>query len=115
MSENNMMRYSFEELRAQQRQGESKTNWAHIDPLTDEEIERLANEDDQSLGIDKWDWDKATLVIPEPKQSVNLRLDAEILRFFRKQGPGYQTRINTVLKSYVSAQMEKAAYSQIHD
>ena len=35
---------------------------------------------------------------------VNLRLDADVLRFFKSQGKGYQTRINAVLRSYVDAQ-----------
>ena len=37
------------------------------------------------------------------KQAVSLRLDADILEFFRKTGKGYQTRINAVLRSFVEA------------
>lgn len=110
MSDNNIKRYSLEELRTKDRNGESKTDWTRLDTMTEEEIERLANEDDKELGV-TWDWDKAQIVLPEPKQAVNLRLDAEILRYFRQQGPGYQTRINAVLKSYVNAQLEKKASS----
>lgn len=39
-----------------------------------------------------------------PKQSVTIRLDNEVVNFFRKQGNGYQTKINAVLRSYVKAQ-----------
>jgi uncharacterized protein (DUF4415 family) len=43
-------------------------------------------------------------VLPEGKEQITLRLDAEVLRYFRSSGTGYQTRINAVLKSYVRAQ-----------
>ena len=33
-----------------------------------------------------------------PKQSVNLRLDADVLEFYRKSGPGWQTRMNDALR-----------------
>lgn len=35
---------------------------------------------------------------PNPKQSVNLRLDADVLESFRATGPGWQTRINDALR-----------------
>jgi uncharacterized protein (DUF4415 family) len=46
-------------------------------------------------------WSKATLVMPEKKEGIYLRLDPEILRWFRKKGRGYQTRMNAVLRSYM--------------
>jgi uncharacterized protein (DUF4415 family) len=39
-------------------------------------------------------------VLERPKVSTTLRLDAEVIEFFRKDGPGWQSRINAVLKSY---------------
>lgn len=50
------------------------------------------------------DWSRAELVIPEPKQAISLRVDADVLEFFRAQGKGYQTRINAVLRAYMNAQ-----------
>lgn len=35
------------------------------------------------------------------KESVTIRLDTEVVRFFSAEGPGYQTRINSVLRNYV--------------
>ena len=49
-------------------------------------------------------WDDAEVVVREPKKSVHLRVDAEVLQFFRAQGKGHLTRMNAVLKSYVDAQ-----------
>jgi len=38
-----------------------------------------------------------------PKASISLRLDADILEWLRSQGPGYQTRINAILRAYKEA------------
>jgi uncharacterized protein (DUF4415 family) len=47
------------------------------------------------------DWDSATVEMPQPKAVLNMRVDRDVLDFFRKTGRGYQTRINAVLRSYV--------------
>lgn len=49
----------------------------------------------------------ATLMMPEPKASVTLRVDREVLDWFKSRGKGYQTRINAVLKAYVAAHRER--------
>ena len=41
----------------------------------------------------------------EAKTPVNIRLDADVVRYFRAGGPGYQTRINEVLKAFVTARI----------
>jgi uncharacterized protein (DUF4415 family) len=47
---------------------------------------------------------RARLMIPEPKVPVSIRLDREVLDWFKRQGPRYQTRINAVLRAFVAAQ-----------
>ena len=44
--------------------------------------------------------------VREPKLAVSLRLDADVLRYFRDLGAGYQTRINEVLKAFMQARGE---------
>ena len=86
--------------------GESRTNWAKVDAKTQEEIEAAIASDPEEVGIE-WDWDSAQLVMPEPKEHINLPVDADVLRFFKSQGKGYQTRINALLRSYMIARQEK--------
>jgi uncharacterized protein (DUF4415 family) len=105
-NEENIKSYTVEEIRAMRARGESRTNWAEIEAMTEEEIEAAIASDPEEAGIE-WDWDSAKLVIPEPKEHINLRVDADVLRFFKSQGKGYQTRINAVLRSYMMAQQEK--------
>jgi uncharacterized protein (DUF4415 family) len=48
-------------------------------------------------------WDSAVLVEPVPKQAVSLRIDEDVLDWFRQSGPRYQSRMNAVLRSYMNA------------
>jgi uncharacterized protein (DUF4415 family) len=99
-------RYTSDELAEMLRRGEDRTDWAKVDSLTDEELERLISEDDDERGFVP-DWTSARLVMPERKSHINLRIDQDVLRFFKSQGPGYQTRMNAVLRSYMLAHQGK--------
>jgi uncharacterized protein (DUF4415 family) len=48
-------------------------------------------------------WKSAKMAMPAPKEIVTMRLDADLLRWFRQQR-GYQTRINAILRAYMQAQ-----------
>ena len=48
-----------------------------------------------------FDWADAVLVVPPKKQAISIRVDEDVLGFFKRGGPGYQRRINAVLRSYV--------------
>jgi uncharacterized protein (DUF4415 family) len=76
-----------------------KTDWAAFDALTDEEIEAsIANDPDWS---DDWHWSDAVLVIPPKKKAISIRVDEDVLSYFKKQGAGYQRRMNAVLRSFM--------------
>jgi uncharacterized protein (DUF4415 family) len=48
-------------------------------------------------------WRNARVVMPTGKKSVHLRVDADVLAWFKAQGRGYLTRMNAVLRSYMEA------------
>ena len=97
------MRYSADVLTALK----SETDWARVDATTAAEIERQAAADEGPLPPG---WEKTVMIgIPEPKQDVHIRLDPLVLRWFRAHGPGYQTRINDVLRSFVLARQKSEA------
>lgn len=52
-------------------------------------------------------WGAAVVNPPMVKRQVTLRIDPDIVEFFKNSGNGYQTRINAVLRSYVKAQQAK--------
>ena len=59
--------------------------------------------------LDEEFWQNAVLVLPLTKERITLRLDREVLDYFRRSGSGYQTRINAVLRAYVQMQQGKNA------
>ncbi|MEO6784055.1 MAG: BrnA antitoxin family protein [Bradyrhizobium sp.] len=77
-----------------------KTDWARVDKLTDEDIARAVANDPDAAPIDI-DWSDAVLVIPARKKAISIRVDEDVLDFFKKAGNGYQRRINAVLRSYM--------------
>ncbi len=76
----------------------SRTNWAKIDALKDSEID-FSDLPEQGKAFFK----RATLRLPEPKTAVTIRLDRQVLNWFKTKGPGYQTRINALLRAYMEA------------
>ena len=52
-------------------------------------------------------WDNAKVETPTAKRAISLRVDQDVLDFFKALGRGYQTKMNSVLKSYVKAQEKK--------
>jgi uncharacterized protein (DUF4415 family) len=81
-----------------------KTDWRRVEALSDERIRRGIEEDPDAHPTDEAFWKKARIVMPQAKETMTIRLDADVLEWFRKQGKGYQTRINAILRSYVRAQ-----------
>ncbi len=52
-------------------------------------------------------WEDAEVFMPQHKVHLSIRLDDEIVDFFKKKGPGYQSKMNAVLKAYVYAHSKK--------
>jgi uncharacterized protein (DUF4415 family) len=76
--------------------------------LTDEEIEAAVAADPDAAPIaDEKFWRNARLVAPMSKQPTSIRLDPEVLNWFKRAGKGYQTRINAVLRTYMEAKSAK--------
>ena len=86
MSKNSTtVRYTFEQIEAKLARGESRTS--------------ADAPEAESLGEDFWR--DAKVVMPRAKKAVSLRIDADVLDWFKAQGPGYLSRMNAVLRSFV--------------
>jgi uncharacterized protein (DUF4415 family) len=68
--------------------------------MTEREIERTSPPELADLPADFWS--EADIVVPPPKQAISLRVDQDVLAWFKEQGPRYQTKMNAVLRTYVS-------------
>jgi uncharacterized protein (DUF4415 family) len=47
------------------------------------------------------DWSRAAIALPAKKKAISIRVDEDVLEFFKTGGAGYQRRINAVLRSYM--------------
>jgi uncharacterized protein (DUF4415 family) len=76
----------------------SQTDWKRIDAMRDEDI------DFSDIPEQGPDFFANAIIWPGPKKQITLRIDPDVLKFFRKEGRGYQTVINGVLRKYMEAQ-----------
>ena len=88
-----IVRHSLGQIKAMRERGEDKTS-----PDAPEA---------ESLGADFWS--SAHVVMPEGKTSVHLRLDRDVVEWFKAHGKGHLTRMNAVLKAYVEAQKHSSS------
>ena len=83
-----------------------RTDFAYFATLTDEDIVRSVANDPDAAPVDI-DWSKGVMVYPAGKIPLSIRIDPDVLAFFKSAGRGYQTRINAVLRSYMEHEKNK--------
>ena len=75
-------------------------------PLTPKELASLKDSEIDTSDISELDddfWENAEVRPPIAKSAISIRLDDDILEWFKAQGKGYQSRINAVLRAYKDA------------
>jgi uncharacterized protein (DUF4415 family) len=100
-----IVRYTAEQIAAKIAGGEDRTDWAKVDATTEAEIEAQAAEDGDDYYFPPG-WTQVYKGLPPRKAPINLRIDEDILDWFRKTGKGYQTRINSVLRAFVESRRD---------
>jgi uncharacterized protein (DUF4415 family) len=73
----------------------SKADWAKIKAMKDNDI------DFSDIPELAGDFFEEAVLWPGKKKQITIRLDPDLVDFFKKSGPGYQSRINTVLRKYM--------------
>ena len=84
--------------------GKEGTNWGRLRRQSNAEIRRGIESDPDARATDVEFWKNAKVVWPTRKAVVTMRLDKDLLEWFRQQR-GYQTRINAILRAYMNAQV----------
>jgi uncharacterized protein (DUF4415 family) len=104
-TESGIVRYSLQDLAAMP----DRTDWARLERMTDEEIEAAVRDDPDAgpFELDEDFWRNAKLVLPPPKELISIRVDKDVLDWFRSLGRGYQTRMNMVLRSFMEHQKKR--------
>jgi len=94
------VRYTAKQIGAKIARGEDRTNWHKVNATTRKKLEASAAADVDDLRGEP-DWAQAVMGIPAPKDHINIRVDHEVLEWFKASGRGYQTLMNNVLRAFV--------------
>jgi len=84
-----------------------RANFAFFDTQTEEDIERTSPPELANLPEDFWD--DAVMRPPVDKMPISIRIDLDVLHWFRAGGPGYQSRMNAVLRDFMNRAPAAAA------
>jgi uncharacterized protein (DUF4415 family) len=82
---------------------EPATDWRRLRTMTDAEVHAAITGDPDINPTDEAFWKGARVVIPRRKETVTMRLDADLIEWFRGE-PGHEARINAILRAYMNAQ-----------
>lgn len=91
-----IVRYTGDELKAMKRRAKVGSDWRRASGIAPPE----SGDPDDAVEPVNMDWVTTELPMPRRKAHASLRIDADVLDWFRAQGRGYQTRINAILRSY---------------
>lgn len=95
-----IVKYTAEELEKLKIAEGTQSDWSAAAIMTPAQVEANVAADPDEEGM-VMDWENASVTLPEAKSVLNMRVDRDVLDYFRNTGRGYQTRINAVLRSYV--------------
>jgi uncharacterized protein (DUF4415 family) len=90
-----------------------KTDWKRLDRQTSAQVEDIAASDREGVPMSDAEWARAEIVRPE-KVAVGIKLDSDVLDWFKDQGKGYQTRINGVLLSFYEVHQKSGDVDSIN-
>jgi uncharacterized protein (DUF4415 family) len=96
------VRYSAEQVKAKIARGEDRTNWRKVAAVTQGKLEASIQVDPDDIDGEP-DWAQAVLGVPPAKEHINIRVDQDVLEWFRSNGKGYQTLMNNVLRAFVQS------------
>ncbi len=100
----NIVSYTAEELQAMREQGLSQSDYSRADAMSEQELQESRDADPTAtLSPTSEEWDSLIVEMPLTKETISLQLDADVIAWFKSTGKGYQTRMNSVLRTYVKA------------
>lgn len=97
--------YTASELAEMRRRGEGKTDWKKVRALTDEEIEASIDFEDE--GEFDLSTARATSGFPRFDPKPNPVLKPDVVAWFQKRGPDYESKIDAVLRAYIAEHQEQ--------
>jgi uncharacterized protein (DUF4415 family) len=96
------VRYTAKQIKAKIQRGEDRTDWRKAKVMSGKKLEASIGADVDETGGEP-DWTKAVMEVPARKDHINIRVDHDVLQWFRANGRGYQTLMNNVLRAFVQS------------
>ena len=97
--------FTAKQIKAKIARGQDGTNWERVHAMTGAELEATIRADADDVRGEP-DWTQAIPGIPPPKDHINIRIDHDVLQWYRANGKGYQTLMNNVLRAFVQARRQ---------
>jgi uncharacterized protein (DUF4415 family) len=102
----NTVRYTANQIKAKIARGEDRTNWRKANAVIGKKLEASMKSDPDELTGEP-DWTQAVAGLPAPKDHINIRVDHDVLQWFKSHGKGYQTLMNNVLRAFVKSRRQR--------
>jgi uncharacterized protein (DUF4415 family) len=102
MKRNDTARYTAQQVKSKIARGEDRTDWHKANAITGKKLTASIRADADDVHEEP-DWANAVMGIPAPKDHINIRVDHDVLEWFKANGKGYQTLINNVLRAFVQS------------
>ena len=96
------VRYTDKQIKAKVAQGLDRTDWRKANAMTGKKLEASIRADVDDIREEP-DWALAVVGVPVPKDHINIRVDHDVLEWFKASGRGYQTLMNNVLRAFVKS------------
>ncbi|MGK7897736.1 MAG: BrnA antitoxin family protein [Xenococcus sp. (in: cyanobacteria)] len=98
------MSYTAEELQTMREQGRSQSDFSRTDTMSEQELTE-AREADPTAALcpTPEEWESLIIEMPITKELISLRLDADVIAWFKSTEKDYQTIMNSVLRTYMKS------------
>ena len=81
----------------------TRTDWERVRNLTDEEIEKAIDADPDAIRLEDCDMSTLRVVEPPKRTQISIKVEPEVLAWYKRNFTPYQTRMNAVLRAYMEA------------
>ena len=106
---NDTVRCTAKQIKSKIERGEDRTDWRKAKAMTGKKLEASIRADVDDVRGEP-DWTQAIMGVPAPKDHINIRIDHDVLEWFRANGRGYQTLMNNVLRAFVQSRREPTSH-----
>ena len=98
--------YTAKQIKDKISRGEDRTDWRKANAVTGRKLEASIRADADEIRGEP-DWTQAVMGVPAPKDHINIRIDHDVLEWFKANGKGYQTLMNNVLSAFVKSRQQR--------